>query len=1157
MRRERWSHPRLSRPRRRVPVAGLLAAWALATTVRSSEPPPAARLVLDFEDASAWTSENQSPFEVSTDHATQGGHSLKVHYTNKPEWSNIYTRRLPGDWSGMNFLNVDVFLDGDQPAACGLWVRDAAQHKAESGFTLAPGANTITVDLDELKRRFEFDRSHVIAICLFKNCPAEITVYWDNLTVTQAAPARPKAVPVVMSASNLLSNASFEELQPPDALGNPFRWWLARRWQGRSFLGRGTNAVFAGASSAMLEGRGVCKIGFCSPPVKVQSPTRLRLTAHVQVDGVQKGLWNQTGGLAVTDAGERGLPGADVALPAGTSAWRRVDIVFDVPEKCPAVKVFFQLCGPGRAWIDDVSLGGVPLDTPLGAAWTDTGRPLRSDPPFVTETPVLQAQRVAAEKALADLRRAAADARAAGIETLYDEIPLVLGNLAFDVRWDLPDHLALRGTNAAYVLARATEALRHLQDVRAGRAPDLKVPPHPDFAKLELRGRYFFEGQEPRLLLSMQYHNSGELLRWFAPRVWTYGVSAVGAERYNVQGTPVWEAYRKYPETHRVHDGGWCGHIVCDPYSAGGSSQPCVISLDSPRMREAIAASIGRDITRRPPRPGNLINNVGFEYSYENYDAFTAALFRQWLGRKYDGIAALNAAWKTSLRDFAAVDLPPYLPGQTEPNPAKYYDFGEFNLWRFTDYMRWAREEMRQGGARLPVTTGGGDPFGAGFWRQGIDEEGLLREGVDDVCLSETGSRALGVTSTMDLQRSLAERPTLILDPEYHALPNTCLLMFLHGCGVMDYWWWPESEGDFDESALRHSPTRSLEEVGVVMRAALDVRRLAKRIAPFPEAPAEVALLYSRASLVQRDPRAQGNKTPYTLEVERSYQAAVRLDAPVGFVSSRRVREGIPAATRLLIVPGCRYVEADVFTNLLAWARNGGMLVITPTSLVADEYSRKRNYLAQLGIEVTSEELPELTAGDARRGIDQTGEMDFIQGPVAKTIVSREPRRTLDVAPQGLLAAVGATLDAAGTIQTLRASPDWTAAAKYGGDGGPAIVARPLGKGRVVYLGAQLSVGSRRAVLDRLMDLAGVSRPVRVHAPDGGCLEDVESRTVAQDGALLTYLCNTAGRPAEVELVARTPVTEIWNFQREERVPGPNMVLAPFETRIMRVRLQP
>jgi len=117
----------------------------------------------------------------------------------------------------------------------------------------------------------------------------------------------------------------------------------------------------------------------------------------------------------------------------------------------------------------------------------------------------------------------------------------MLGKLAFDVRWDLPEHLELRQDYADYVYRKCEQAKRNLRAVMAGAKPDLKVPPHPDFSKLKLKGRYYCLDDEPKILFSMQYHRGGELTQWFCPEGYAAWISAVGGSRYNYQSTPVWQ----------------------------------------------------------------------------------------------------------------------------------------------------------------------------------------------------------------------------------------------------------------------------------------------------------------------------------------------------------------------------------------------------------------------------------------------------------------------------------------------------------------------------------------------------------------------------------------------------------------------------------------
>ena len=1134
---------------------------AIALRAADENPEGKSKVVLDFEDASIWTSENDSPFSAVSDHVTQGAKSLKVHYTNKPEWSNVLTQKpqmVDGDWSGFNHLSFDLFLEGDKPVEFGMWVRDKALHKAEANFLIGPGPNTLSIPLDELKKTGELDRGQVTAVCLYKNCPDEITVYLDNMRVSEKPPKIVEAASVAMDETERVVNGGFEEIQAADPVGGVFKGWHAKRWGGAGYAGPGTVAFFSGKSSAMLDGRDpTCQVGYFSDPVPVKYPSKARLTAYVQAADVVKGI-----DVYLTNTGDRPIAGATTTLPAGSYAWKKVEIVADIPNKCAQLKIFVKLNGSGRAWVDDVSLKGAPLDTKTGVATTDTGKELKSDPPIVTETPELRQKRDAALKAVKELADFIPKAKAAGVETLYDEIPLLLSDLAFKVRWDIPEHAALREGYCGYVEARAKASIAHLQAIVDGKEPNRKVPPHPDFSKLKLKGRYFCEGDEPRILFSMQYHRNGELIKWFCPEGYESGIAAVGASRYDFQKMPIWEAYQKYPDTHRVYDDGWCGHIIRDKYSDGGNDR-CVINLDSPHMLDAIAKSIGiygeQIKSRHEPA---LLVNMGFEYTYTDYSQFSLEKFRNWLKSKYGQVAELNKIWKTDFKDFADVTLPSYNPNEPEPNPAKYYDWGDFNLWRFTDFMKWAKAEIRKTLPGAVTMTGGGEPFGAGFWRQGIDEEGLARENVDDVFLSETGSRALGVTSVMDLQRSLTAEPRLIVDPEYHALPNTCFQMFFHGCGAMDYWWWPDNMGEFYDSSMKHSHLRSLAEVGKLCEIALDVRRLPQYIAPFPAAPNEVALLYSRASLIQRFPAAQGNKTPYTLEVEKTYAAAAGLDAPVGFVSSRQVREGIPKSLKVIILPGVRFMEEDVFKKLTDWVNAGGTLIVTPTSLIADEYNRKRDYLKTLGLEITSEELPEFMAGEAKRGVEQTGELDFIQGPVAKTVVTKEPTRQvkieLDLHGDGKYEA---HYSAAGVIQTIK-PVDWYVRASFTEDNAPALLERKFGNGMIYYQCAQFTVSSRRDLFDQIF-FARINRPIRVFLKGGKneIPEGVESRTIEQDGKLLTYVTNTTGKPVEVTINARGGwggwstefVGEIYNLNADKKEASPVLQLEPMETRILRI----
>ena len=91
-------------------LLGCLVAVASAQPVKATGK---TKLVIDFSDASIFSSENDSPFECRSAHVSEGRRSLRVHYTNKPTWSNIWTQKFPKDWSGFRYLNLDVYLEGE------------------------------------------------------------------------------------------------------------------------------------------------------------------------------------------------------------------------------------------------------------------------------------------------------------------------------------------------------------------------------------------------------------------------------------------------------------------------------------------------------------------------------------------------------------------------------------------------------------------------------------------------------------------------------------------------------------------------------------------------------------------------------------------------------------------------------------------------------------------------------------------------------------------------------------------------------------------------------------------------------------------------------------------------------------------------------------
>src|ERR1019366_8478132 len=109
---------------------------------------------------------------------------------------------------------------------------------------------------------------------------------------------------------------------------------------------------------------------------------------------------------------------------------------------------------------------------------------------------------------------------------------------------------------------------------------------------------------------------------------------------------------------------------------------------------------------------------------------------------------------------------------------------------------------------------------------------------------------------------------------------------------------------------------------------------------------------------------------------ERIYDALLEIGVPIDFITTRQVLEGKLPSYQVLVIPAATYEQAEVVQKVMDFARSGGQVVLVPNSWFFDQYNRKQDYLAPLGIQVSSMRAPKIVAGQARTGIqrDESGE---------------------------------------------------------------------------------------------------------------------------------------------------------------------------------------
>ena len=186
------------------------------------------------------------------------------------------------------------------------------------------------------------------------------------------------------------------------------------------------------------------------------------------------------------------------------------------------------------------------------------------------------------------------EAKGRGIDVLYWQAAAIPMRVASASDGTTSRRNGRRRCNTSH--GAAAEIIAEIEDVLAGKRTPRTVPSKPDFATMKLKGRDFCEGNRPRLIFSVHSGPAKEAEAFFSQHTtWVSTCMAPGASRFDYKEQPIWNAFNKYPDTHRVWGGGWCGHIIADKWSGGVSGANIVICLESPHTRQTCV-----EFTRRP-----------------------------------------------------------------------------------------------------------------------------------------------------------------------------------------------------------------------------------------------------------------------------------------------------------------------------------------------------------------------------------------------------------------------------------------------------------------------------------------------------------------------------------------------------------------------------
>jgi hypothetical protein len=778
---------------------------------------------------------------------------------------------------------------------------------------------------------------------------------------------------------------------------------------------------------------------------------------------------------------------------------------------------------------------------------------------------ILQLREQAAN-AVNDLREAVRIAELQGFQTLYQRIPLITADVGMGIRSKLVwfQNETEEKKILKTIIASCSKASGEITDMIAAKQSNVMtvependvasasfyVPPYPPMNELKpADGVYRDKAGNPVIIFSMLQVNDGPLMDYFAPfnhRIESYTVG--GGSRYNIESSPVYEAFHKYPGTHRVGWDGWCGHLIKDRWSMGGKKEDVVLCLENQYIREAVLEYIKIHYREWTDNPNLLYNIMAYELQYICYCDKSQQMFHEWLKSNYSQIGALNRTWKTDYKSFNEIKAPE--TRNTRPadnvNRAAWFDWASFNTFRFTDYMKWIRAEMRKFDPHTPICAGGtSSMLSSSNSVTGIDEEMIIHD-IDDVILNESGSSPV----FSDLLLSLSGRRKVMVDPEMGGDTHGLLLQFLHGKTDISKWWWagtPSKEfPHMNETSLPHSKEISLSDIDEVLRLALDVRRLSSEIAEFTRPDPEIAILYSKTSILQVPPaQIQAGTTPYIDALYSVWAGSRFLGCRIGFISENQIGEGRLAPVKLLLVTAAKYYRPEVLSAIEKYIENGGTAVVIPESFIFDQYARENNRISDFGITITGITLPPVIGqGDKIQNYDQSFSQAILYGDVSRKITC---------ANEGLFAGNSSPviLQSDGLVQTI--NPGNNKVLARFDDGKPAIVYVKRGKGSLYYLAAPLKTTDYHLLLSPLAKLTGLNRPVVGIGRDGRLVTGAEVRSVEQGNTCLVYASNLTSEPVEFDLKGKNELGTVLDLRSLKELTGGHVSLGPYHETIFRV----
>lgn len=493
---------------------------------------------------------------------------------------------------------------------------------------------------------------------------------------------------------------------------------------------------------------------------------------------------------------------------------------------------------------------------------------------------------------------------------------------------------------------------------------------------------------------------------------------------------------------------------------------------------------------------GNLnVIELDNESMYRSSSEANIRMFRSYLTKRYGTIEKLNAVWGGNRRTFDSIEAPVMTRADARKNGiAPVIDWIKFQQMRYVQVIRQKRrmiEELLKGRKVLfsiqPFATLSGGEDRHSYALRGCDYE-AMPELVDilsserlftpwrDGASPEEMPAMIGNAGYLftEMMRCVSENRLPVLNTEgamtkYGSRKTASEYRLavwshiIHGdqAIVPTYWcFFPAPD------SVCHPANNEPDVLAEMTRIGTSLQRYGELVAPVPRIRGNTALFVSFESM--RDIRRN-----FSLETE--FYSGVFSRRPLDLITGNQILRGGLKKYRALLLTGAHLVREEVFAAIRRYVAEGGIVLATPETFLADEYGKEisgREFFPLRSAKpLQNQPLPE---------IGKTGVSASWNG-LNLSLLFQAP----DLSVQG-----------GGQTAVLARSA--------GGE--PVLAVRSFGKGKVYQFGGIPSAGTSLLTWKAILEREGIAPDLEVHGEDADFF--VETQLVERENGFLLYVAN-------------------------------------------------